>query len=146
MKEDYFELIELSEEKLEGEPTTVKEADVETKESVEKEIKTSQEKKLKEILGRQVESMTRSISASVQKILSEVSKMEDGTVGEAKVNSLKSDLHALDKKIDGAYCNIFTQYAALLEEPESSTTEDQRKSFVNTRRQEYILFLHRLHE
>merc|ERR1711867_324126 len=80
-------------------------------------------------MSNQVESMQKSISASVDKILSEVKRMQDGCERSSRVQSLKSDLHALDNKIDGVFNEIFNQYVALLESHEALEKEDTRKNF-----------------
>ena len=130
LKDEYYELIEKSEEKLKGEQTTPpsKPEEIETKESVQKELKLAQEK-MKEALCNQVESIQKGISASVDKILSEVKRMQDGCERSSRVQSLKSDLHALDNKIDGVFNDIFNQYVALLESHEALEKEDTRKNF-----------------
>ena len=134
LKEEYYELIEKSEEKLKGEQTNPpsKPEEIETKESVQKELKLAQDKKMKEALSNQVESMQKSISASVDKILSEVRRMQDGCERSSRVQSLKSDLHALGNKIDGVFNDVFNQYVALLEAHEALEKEDTRRNFNET--------------
>ena len=58
--------------------------------------------------------------------------MEDGSEGSAKIQSLKSDLHALDNKVDDSFNNLFNQYVSLLDENEAKEKEDMRKEFINT--------------
>ena len=75
IKDDYYDLIERSEEKLMGASSSSdKVTETETKVSVEKDMKSLQEKKMKEALSKQVESLTKSIKESVDKILAEVKK------------------------------------------------------------------------
>ena len=77
VKDDYYDLIEKSEEKLSGNSNpTDKVTEIETKVSVEKETKLIQEKKMIEALSNQVESLTKSITSSVHRILSEIKKMD----------------------------------------------------------------------
>merc|ERR1711867_111736 len=83
-------------------------------------------------MSNQVESMQKSISASADKILSEVKRMQDGCERASKVQSLKSDLHALDNKIDGVFNDVFNQYVALLEAHEALEKEDTRRNFNET--------------
>ena len=129
VKDDYHDLIEKSEEKLMGNPNpTDKVTELETKASVEKETKLIQEKKMIDALSNQ----TKSITSSVDRILSEAKKMEDGCEGAAKVHSLKSDLHALDDKIDGVFSSLFNQYVSLLDVHEAQEKEDMRKLFLDT--------------
>ena len=133
IKEKYFELIEKSEEKLMGASATApKVIDSESKASVEKEMKLVQEKKLVDALSNQVDGLTRSITNSVDRILSEVQKMEDGCEGVAKVQSLKSDLHAIEDKIDVTFGNLFIQFASLLDSHEADEKDNMRKDFINT--------------
>ena len=133
VKDDHYDLVERSEEKLlEISGPSIKVPEVESKVSVGKEMKLVQEKKWTEALSNQIESLTSSIKASIDKILSEVRKMEDGCEGSAKIQSLKSDLHALDNKVDDSFNNLFNQYVSLLDEHEAKEKEDMRKEFINT--------------
>ena len=114
-KEDYCDLAEKSEQKLTGGTAPAEEAKG-SKVAIENEIKLKQDKKFAETLADQIEALTTNISASIDKINSEVIKMDDGGESPARIQSLKSDLHALNVKIDSSLISLINQYINLLNE------------------------------
>ena len=124
----YYDLMERSDAVLEG--STVVEEPKESKAAVETEQKLRQEVKLRETLSKQVELSCANVTAAIDKINSEVVQMIDGGEILAKVQSMKSDLHAIDDKIDGSLCNLISQYVALLDDSETLEKEAMRVNFT----------------
>jgi hypothetical protein len=120
----YYDLIERSDGALEG--STVVEESKDTKAVLESEQKLKQKEKMIESLSKQVQLSCENVAASIDKITAEVRQMEDGGESLAKVQSLKSDLHAIDDKIDGFLNNLINQYVALLDGTEARDKEAMR--------------------
>ena len=129
-KEDYCDLAEKSEQKLTGGTAPAEEAKG-SKVAIENEIKLKQDKKFAETLADQIEALTTNISASIDKINSEVIKMDDGGESPARIQSLKSDLHALDDKIDSSLISLINQYINLLNEQEVLEKKSMKTEFIN---------------
>ena len=121
----YYDLVERSDTILEG-STVVEKPKEDSKAVLETEQKLKQDQKLTDSLSRQVVLSSESITASIDKIQLEVRQMEDGGESLAKVQSLKSDLHAIDDKIDGFLNNLINQYVALLDSNEAEEKETMR--------------------
>ena len=127
-EEEYYDLMERSDAVLEG--TIVVEEPKETKAAVETEQKVKQELKLRETLSKQVELSCNNVTAAIDKIKAEVVQLIDGGESPAKVQSMKSDLHAIDDKIDGSLCSLISQYVALLDDSETAEKEAMRLDFT----------------
>ena len=57
--------------------------------------------------------LTENITASIDTIVREVSRMDDGGENVAKIQSLKADLNVLDNKIDDNLNRLYSQYICL---------------------------------
>ena len=134
LRDEYYELIEKSDEVLEGTENLSGAKDgEETKARFELETsaKLKQDEKLVSQYSSQIESLTKSISSSVDKVATEINKMSDGTENVARIDAFKKDLAMLDEKIDVRFQNIFNQFICLLEDHEVKEKELMRDNFVN---------------
>ena len=108
---EYYDLMERSDAALEG--SIVVEEPKESKGAVEPEHKVKQELTLRETLSKQVELSCHNVTAAIDKINYDVVQMIVGGENIARVQSMKSDLHVIDDKIDGSLCYLVSQYFAL---------------------------------
>ena len=134
LRDEYYELIEKSDEVLEGSenpPGAKDEEETKARFELETSAKLKQDEKLVSQYSSQIDSLTKSISSSVDKIATEVNKMSDGTENVAKIDAFKKDLAMLDEKIDIRFQNIFLQYICLLDDHEAKEKELMRDNFVN---------------
>ena len=76
IEEAYYEVLEKSDEKLEE----IKESS-EEKDNVVSEEKVNQERKMVESFSKQIEVLSDNITSSIDKMMSEIRKMEDGSTG-----------------------------------------------------------------
>ena len=123
-KTKYFILLERSDEILES--PTMNLDSIEIKEAVENEEKAKVNQRMSETLSKQVELSCENITASIDKINAEVRQMTEGGENNSKVQSLKSDLHVIDEKIDVSLNNLISQYVALLDKAEAIEKEAMR--------------------
>ena len=132
-KEEYYVLIEKSEEKLTVAavaPASPAAKDTqEEKFQIEAEQKAKQEKKLSESLSNQLGILNEGITASIDRILTEVRNMVDGEESPTTVQFLRLDLQSLADKIDGPMNNILTQYIGHLSDSETEEKENMRTTF-----------------
>jgi hypothetical protein len=135
LRESYFELVESSDEVLEtqNDKGNEKEDDEEVKAQkvLVDSTKLKQEEKIVTQLANQVESLTKSISSSVDKLGAEIRKMTDGAENVAKITAFKKDLANLDEKIDCRFQNLSLQYICMLGDHEVKEKETLRDNFVN---------------
>ena len=98
-----YELVESPDDVLEkqNERGTEKdeEEEVKAQKILEDSTKLKQEEKVPSQLASQVESLTKSITSSVDKIGAEIRKMTDGAENVAKVTAFKKYFANLDEKI-----------------------------------------------
>ena len=116
MKKDYYNLVELSDDKLVDSNVTVsREITAEEKllEDINKEKKILQGQRQIDSLGAQITTMSESISNAIEGIRKEVVSMVDGSQSQARINSLKSDLTAMDNKLDDALNKVYYEYISL---------------------------------
>ena len=81
-------------------------------------------------LASQLESMTLSITSSITKISRDIDVMTDENEGIARINSFKSDLHAIDNKIDKSLHEIYSQYV-IVHDSEDKEQELKIKEFTS---------------
>ena len=135
LKTAYFELLELSDEKLdEGSPlkddvTDAKEekADIQ---KLQHEKQALKEKKLADTLCSHLESLTESISNSIDYISKEVMRMDDCGESVGRVQSIRLDLKTLDDKIDDVFSRLYSQYICLLSGSDLQEKESLRAQFI----------------
>ena len=132
---DYFELLEKSDEKLEGTSPANSSEPVEKEEKATKvkmieEKQALQDKRLAESLSSQISSLTDSISSSLTNISKEVRDMEDGGETSVRVQALRQDLNTLDNKIDDIFNRLYSQYICLLNDSEAKEKESVRALFI----------------
>ena len=121
--------MEKSDEKL-GEETSPADDGSNAKEDKVLAEKTEQNKRVSDNLGKQIESLTETITSSIDNISLEVKKMDDGGESASRVQALRTDLHNLDNKIDVVLNGLFSQYVCLLEEKEIPAKEATRALFT----------------
>ena len=135
MRESYYELVELSDEVIESLNKTENEKEVSHEDKAQSDLvstnKFKQEEKLVTQLAKQVESLTKSISGSVDKLGTEIRKMSYSAENVARIDAFKRDLAGLDEKIDCRFQSIFNQYMCLLSDTEVKEKETLRDSFVS---------------
>ena len=134
-EEEYYVLVEKSDDKL-GEGDTVpkaidEEQNKEDKANVEMIAKQKSDLKLLNQMSDQIESMTEAISSSISKIGDEVRKMVDGNEGLAKVQAYKADLSTIEDKIDEKFQRIYSQYVCYLDDVEAKEKKSFKDNFVN---------------
>ena len=135
VKTSYYELLELSDEKLE-EPSTSKDDVTETREpkvdimKLQQERQAVQEQKLADSLSSQITTLTDSITSSIDNISKEVKKMEDFGESVGRVQSLRLDLNSLDDKIDDVFSKLYSQYICLLTGSDIQEKESMRALFI----------------
>ena len=125
---EYYQLVEDSDDKLEA--VTPDDTSKEDKVNLESDLKQKQEKKLLASLQNQVEMLTDSTSASLDKISTEVRNMKENGENSAKVSSLQSVLYSLDNKLDSHFNDLVNQLILLLPEHEVDEKEQTRKEYV----------------
>ena len=141
LREEYYGLIDLTDEKLNEVSTSASKADLNVLESkVEteaSEIKALQNKRLSSQLYKQVEALSKSITESINKYQAEVNIMEDGSVNISKVDSFKKDLANLDEKVDIRLHDLCNQYFCLLSDTEIEEKEKDLDVFVKKFKSQY---------
>ena len=130
LKQNYFDLIEKSEEILLASSKNVPVSHSEQKILKEANFSEVQESKLREAYSCQLEALTDSITISIDKLAVEVSKMCDGAESPAQVKNFKSDLYEIDKKMDENLSYVYNQYMAVLPDHEAVEKGDVRKAFL----------------
>ena len=133
LKDGYFDLLEKSDNKLDeismekGDKSVVNQALVD-QESKQKEA--CQNKKYVECLNNQIESLTNSISSSLDKIHAEVNSMSDCGESVMRVQSLKGDINSLDIKLDESFNKLYSEYICLIPDHEVAEKESLRSNFI----------------
>ena len=133
LKKGYYNLVELSDDKLVDSNVTVsREITAEEKllEESSKEKKILQGQRQIDSLGAQITTISESISSAIEGIRKEVVSMIDGSQSEARIKSLKADLIAQDNKLDDTLNKVYYEYISLLNESEVREKEDMRKDFI----------------
>ena len=128
-REEYYTLIDSSDNKLES-------IDIDKSETHDhgniSEDKSSIQKndRLVKSLSDQLETTSQTIESSIDKIVVEVSKMEDGNENPSKVSSLQHTLNNLDNKLDSQFSLLVSQLVSIIPESEVEEKELLRKSFL----------------
>ena len=130
-KEEYYVLIEKSEEKLAEaiKSPAAAAANQEDKVQVDADLKAKQDVKLAESLSKQLENLCDGITASIGRIAAEVRNMVDGGESVTTVQFLRLDLQTLSDKIDGPMNTLLTQYICHLGDSEVKEKEAMRTDF-----------------
>ena len=84
---------------------------------------------MSESLSNQLEILTEGITASIDRIHTEVRNMVDGAESSTTVQFLRLDLQSLADKIDGPMNNILTQFIGYLSDSEAKEKEAMRMAF-----------------
>ena len=127
IKEEYYLLVDASDDMLEDMANSNTPEDAS---NLDNKVKIQSNDRLVSSLSEQVETSGDLISSSIDKLVVEVSKMEDNSVGPSKVLSLQSTLQNLDNKIDNQYSQIVSQLIAVLPDSEVKEKELMRKNFL----------------
>jgi hypothetical protein len=132
LEETYYDLIEKSEAILDSGNVsqTAENKEVEEKLTMEAAVKQKKEMKLVKELGDQMQSLSSAISNSVKKISDEVIAMVDGQEGVSRVQAYKTDLAAVESKIDDKFLSIYNQYVCLLDDSETEEKKTIKDDFV----------------
>ena len=126
----YYELVEKSDDALEAQ-NSVDDTDEKKVVIDAAEVKQKQNQRAIDSLSSQVEIFTKTTTATIDKISSEVRGMEDAGEGVAKVNSVKSDLHAISDKLDSHFNSLVNQFIQLLDDTETKEKELMRQNYIN---------------
>ena len=140
IQENYYELIELSDDKLEAQVESRDPTEVQAKEEkviADAATKERKEEKLVQELGDQLDSFTTAISSSILKISSEVSMLVDGGESVTLVQAFKADLAAVEDKIDVKFQNIYQEYVSFLDEVETKEKKLGKDGFVNVEKAKF---------
>ena len=131
-RNEYYDLIDKSEDILEAQDDTENnDGEVVGKKLLTDTEDLKQKQRSKDALSNQIELFTTSTSDAIDKIRTLVRDMNEDGEGVDKVNSVKSDLHALNGKIDTYFNNLVNQYVVLLKDEEVEEKELMRKTYIN---------------
>ena len=132
VKEEYFTLIDKTDEKLEklGSEQNVEEP----KSEQLKEAKIGEELKVRKLLEDQFTSEKKSIGDSITLISNTVSGMLRNSIGTAQGQSFRGSLHSISTRIDDRLQKLFEQLLRLLDGNELEESQRSYVEFVSMQR------------
>ena len=97
-------------------------------------VSFQRDKKLAEELGSQMELLSQSITTSLNKLSSEITSLPDGSVSLSRIQMYKSDIAAIEGRIEGKYMDVYHQYICILPGAEVLEKRSMEDFFINTER------------
>ena len=94
-------------------------------------VSFQRDKKLSEELGNQMELLSQSITTSLNKLSSEITSLPDGSVSLSRIQMYKSDIAAIEGRIEGKYMDVYHQYICILPDAEVFEKRSLKDTFIS---------------
>ena len=135
VKEEYFDLVEKSDERLEnlqGQGNISQEPKVDT--NLEAEIKTAQEVKVKKLFESQFKSEKKAIHESVTLISNTVSNLQDASISSAQAQGYRNSLLDISTRIDVRLQKLVEDLIKVSDDAEVVTIQEEMSDFTSMER------------